>query len=256
MEAFPKMNKSKNPKQGLRLKLLSAIFISVFLLTGCASTSTHNDPYENFNRKVLNFNLKSDKYLLKPAAQAYSKIPSPVRNGIGNFISNLTEPYTVLNDLLQGKFRKAGRDTGRFVINTTLGLLGLNDVATHMNLPKQREDFGQTLAVWGVEEGPYLVLPFLGPSNVRDAVGLVPAYAGADPVSSLNNSPERWYALGVRFVHGRSTLLGTDEVLELQPDKYLFLREGYRQRREIQINDGVISVSDEEALQDELLDED
>ena len=170
-------------------------------------------------------------------AKTYQRLPQPVRNGVGNFFSNLWEPNTILNDLLQGKFAHAGRDTGRFVINTTLGLFGLMDVATHLDLPKRREDFGQTLAVWGVPAGPYLVLPLFGPSNLRDSAGTIPNYAGADLVYTLD-SPERWYASGLRLVDGRARLLGVDDVLDLQPDKYLFLREGYRQQRNHLIYDG------------------
>lgn len=232
-----------------------AMILVLLIVSGCATTSPDKDPYENMNREILDFNLSSDKYVLKPIAKGYSKIPSPIRNGIGNALSNLREPYTILNDLLQGKFRKAGRDTGRFVINSTLGLLGLADVATEMDLPRQREDFGQTLAVWGVPSGPYLVLPFLGPSNLRDAFGLVPTYAGADPVNL--NSPERYYATGLRFIGVRANLLPFDDVFELQPDKYLFLREAYRQRRAMLISDGELSVDDgEDDLLDELLEDD
>ncbi|MEM7194512.1 MAG: VacJ family lipoprotein [Pseudomonadota bacterium] len=232
------------------------LLIGVLALGGCATTSPDNDPYEGVNRKIMDFNLSSDRYVLKPIAKTYDKLPNPVKNGVGNFFSNLLEPYTILNDLLQGKFRKAGRDTGRFVINTTIGLLGLSDPATEMGLEKQREDFGQTLAVWGVPSGPYLVLPIFGPSNLRDTVGLIPAFAGGDPVSAAN-TPERYWGTGLRLVNVRAGLLPFDDVLELQPDKYVFLREAYRQRRQTMIADGQVDTgAQDEELLDELLDED
>ena len=213
------------------------------------------DPFEGANRAVLNFNFKADRVVLKPVAKTYARLPQPVRNGVGNFFSNLWEPSTILNDLLQGKWGHAGRDTGRFVINTILGLGGLMDVATHLDLPKRNEDFGQTLAVWGVPAGPYLVVPLLGPSNLRDSIGALPEYAGTDPVNTLH-SPERWYASGLRLVDGRARQLGAEEVLELQPDKYLFLREAYRQRRNYLIYDGNPPAGpDDDDLLEQLLEE-
>ena len=224
---------------------------------GCATApSSYSDPIEPVNRAVFAFNTQLDKFLLRPAARAYRYVPSPVRVRIGNVFSNLTEPYTVANDLLQGKFYQAGRDAGRFAINTSIGFLGLNDVAVELGLPQQREDFGQTLAVWGVPPGPYLMLPLLGPGNLRDTAGLVPQFAIGDPLSALDDSAERWYATGLRVLDARTELLGTDEVLELQPDRYLFLREIYRSRRQQQIHDGAPPASpDDEILLDELFEE-
>ena len=219
------------------------------------ATQPGGDPFEGANRAVLNFNFKVDRFILKPVAKTYTRLPGPVRNGVGNFFSNLWEPSTILNDLLQGKWAHAGRDTGRFAINTILGLGGLMDVATHFNLPKRNEDFGQTLAVWGVPPGPYLMLPLLGPGNLRDVLGSLPEYAGTDLVYALD-SPERQYASGLRLVDGRARQLGADDVLDLQPDKYLFLREAYRQRRNHLIHDGnpPAGPADDDLL-DELLEE-
>ena len=226
-------------------------------MAGCATTSSNpadNDPYEKTNRSILTFNLESDKYLLKPIAQGYERyIPRPIRTGVNNFFSNLWEPMTIVNDLLQGKFAHAGRDTGRFVINSTLGLFGILDVATEMNLPKRKEDFGQTLGVWGVPSGPYLVLPFLGPSNLRDTAGLIPQYLYADALL-YPDSPESYYASGARLVDTRSLLLGADSILDVQPDKYLFLREAYRQQRLNQVHDGSPPRSDDQESDDELID--
>ena len=242
----------------LSVILFAAAFAMALLFAApaAADRDDERDPLQGVNRAMLTFNLKLDEYALRPTAKAYSHLPQPLRNGIGNFLSNLWQPATVLNDLLQGKFSKAGRDTGRFMINTILGAGGLMDVATHMGLPKQREDFGQTLAVWGVPPGPYLVLPFLGPANLRDFVGSIPQYAyNTDPISALD-APARWYGTGLRLVNTRARLLDLDEVLELQPDKYLFLRETYRQQREAAIYDGAPPVEDDDDLLDELLDED
>ena len=217
--------------------------------------SKFNDPLEGVNRAILNFNFKVDRFVLKPVAKTYDRLPRPVRNGVGNFFSNLWEPTTIINDLLQGKWAHAGRDSGRFVINTILGFGGLMDVATHLDLPKRNEDFGQTLAVWGVPSGPYLMLPFLGPSTVRGVVGTVPQYVATDPVYALD-TPEQWYASGLRLVDARARGLGADDALDLQPDKYLFLREGYRQLRTQAIYDGnPPDVFDDDDLLDDLLDE-
>lgn len=216
--------------------------------------SKNHDPFERANRAVLKFNFQADRFVLKPAAKVYARLPRPVRSGVGNFFANLFQPTTIVNELLQGKFAAAGKDTGRFAINTTLGLFGLFDVASAFNLPKHNEDFGQTLAVWGVPTGPYLVLPLLGPSNLRDTVGSIPQYA-TDPVSALD-SPERWYASGLRVTNARAGLLGIDDALELQTDRYLFLREEYRQRRNRLVHDGTPPGADSDAqLQDELLEQ-
>jgi len=240
----------------------SILLAAMMLMAGCASTgSGDNDPYESYNRKMTNFNLASDRMVLAPVARGYRKVvPSPVRNGVTNFLSNLREPYNVLNSLLQGNFRSAGNDTGRFLINTTLGFIGLNDVATELDLPKKSEDFGQTLAVWGVPSGPHLVLPFFGPSNIRDTGGLFPGFAYNDFVSDALVADDTAADIGL-FVLGvvdtRTQFLGTEKLIDIQSDPYLFLREGYRQRRAAAIANGPIEPqggSDDDLL-DELLEE-
>lgn len=245
--------------------IIALLLFGMLLLSGCAGAPqpeaasarayNDNDPWIRANRKILDFNLAVDRIALKPAAKVYAKLPQPVQNGAGNFFANLWLPATVLNDLLQGKLAAAGRDSARFLINTLLGAGGLMDVATALDFPPHREDFGQTLAVWGVPPGPYLVLPLLGPSNLRDAFGLVPQNA-VDGVSVLE-SPARSYARGVRLLDARADLLGLDETLALQPDAYLFLREGYRQRRAQLIHDGPPpGAPDDAQLIDELLHDD
>ncbi len=233
------------------------LFLVLFLalaFTGCASTgSPDNDPFENYNRKMTKFNTKLDEKVLVPVAKGYRKaVPQPLRNGVRNFFRNLREPYTMLNDLLQGKFSEAGQDAGRFVINTILGFAGFADVATELGIERNSEDFGQTLAVWGASPGPHLVLPFLGPSNIRDGIGLIPDLSYSAAVG-LEDSKAQLGVDVVRIIDTRTQLLGTEELLALQPDPYLFLREGYRERRAIQINDG--AAEDAEATEEELLDE-
>ena len=234
------------------------LVFSLAVTTGCATTSSGqgaNDPFENINRSILNFNLESDRVFLKPIARGYSRvIPQPIRNGVRNFFSNLWEPMTIVNDLLQGKIGLAAKDSFRFLVNSTAGIFGIFDVASHLYLPKHREDFGQTLGVWGVPTGPYLVLPFLGPSNLRDTVGLIPQYLYADMVIHID-SPESYYVAGLRLTGARSQLLGLDEILNLQPDKYLFLRENYRQQRISAIFDGNPPAVDGESSEDELIDQ-
>ena len=247
--------KRKNRKPWQNKVFIALVFL---FLGGCASTgpapSDPGDPYERINRSILTFNLESDKYFLKPIAKGYEKVlPKPIRSGVSNFFTNLWEPMTIVNDLLQGKFAHAGRDTSRFVINTTLGLFGILDVATEMNLPRRKEDFGQTLAVWGVPSGPFLVLPFLGPSNIRDTAGLVPQYLYGDALLYMD-SPESLYTSSIRLVDTRSRLLGTDELLDIQPDKYIFLKEAYRQQRLNQVYDGNPPQVDNESSDDDLID--
>lgn len=229
------------------------MMVCIGLLSGCSTTGAPGgDPFEPYNRGMSNFNLAVDENVLVPVARGYKTVlPSPARNGIKNFFLNLREPLNIVYDVLQGKFRMAGRSTGRFLINTILGFGGLNDVASHMDLPRRGEDFGQVLAVWGIPSGPHLVLPFLGASNIRDTFGLVPNFAYRSATSV--GSPEDTIATIVEIVDIRSRLLGTEDLLNLQPDKYLFLRETYRQRRQAQIMDQ--SPSQQGPSDDELLDE-
>lgn len=215
------------------------------------------DPYENVNRKILEFNFKVDEYVLRPVAVAYKEnIPKPVQNGLGNFFSNLRDPFNSINNLLQGKPIRAGQDLSRFVINSTLGIAGFADVATPVGIPKSDEDFGQTMAVWGVPSGPYIVLPLLGPSNIRDAVGTGVQMTYGD-VTDYIDLGSGIVLTGVRLVDTRANLLGVDRLLDGQADKYVFLREFYNENRYQEVFD----LSDEEILQqqqkqeDELLDE-
>ncbi len=253
------MNKQKQTDP--TANIFPALTLSVLLgfsvvLGGCATTSSkpapataqaqedqeaefdEGDPWENFNRAMYSFNNKIDKAILAPVARGYSKLPSPVTTGVGNFFSNLFEPTTIINDLLQGKVGQAVEDTTRFLLNTTVGIAGLFDVAKHVDLPKNDEDFGQTLARWGVGDGPYLVLPILGPSNVRDTVGRLPYFFGTDPILLVEGSGTRLGLRALEVTDVRYRLLRTDRLLKMQLDPYIFVREGYLQRRENLIWDG------------------
>ena len=197
------------------------------------------DPFEGFNRAMYAFNDKFDRFLLKPVAKGYRAVlPQVVRRSITNFFANLHEPIVILNDLLQGKFAQAVSDTGRFLTNTTVGVAGIFDPATSFGMSKHDEDFGQTLGVWGVGDGAYLVLPFFGPSSIRDGVGIVADYE-VYPPNYLHSGPRDKLRL-VEVVNKRAGLLDASDILEQAggEDPYLFLREFYRQQRRNDIYDG------------------
>jgi phospholipid-binding lipoprotein MlaA len=211
----------------------------LLLLGGCASTGNPNDPFEPVNRAVYQFNDGVDALVIKPAAELYrAMLPSFVRTGIGNFFSNINDVIVALNNLLQGKIPDAINDVGRILVNTTLGVLGFLDPATELGVEKRNEDFGQTLGYWGLGDGPYLVLPFLGPSSVRDAVGWVgDAYTW--PVAYLNPNRDRNAVIALRIVEGRSQLLEASRILETAAlDPYEFVRDAFLQRRRNQVFDG------------------
>ncbi|MBV8271961.1 MAG: VacJ family lipoprotein [Cupriavidus sp.] len=228
---------------------LAATSLAALALAGCATGPNANpaDPLEPFNRGVSTFNDKLDTYALKPVATVYSDyMPTPVQLAIGNFFSNVSDVYSAANNLLQGKASRAAEDTMRVAINSVIGIGGLIDIATPAGLPKYKEDFGQTMGVWGVPAGPYLVLPLFGPSSVRDTTGMV-VDRFMDPTSYI--SP--WYAglgvQGVRVIDGRAQLLGATSLIEAAAlDRYSFLRDSYLQRREYLIHDGNPPKKDEE----------
>lgn len=194
------------------------------------------DPWEKFNRRVFRFNDTLDRYALKPVAQGYRKVtPRPLRAGITNFFRNLKMPVVMLNDLLQGKVRAAGQDISRFLVNSTLGFVGLVDASTVLGIPLNDEDFGQTLGVWGVASGPYLVLPFFGPSTIRDGVGTGVDFA-SDPITLQFNTEERVGLWAGRVVNTRANLIDVEEII--QGDRYLFIRDLYLQSRAFDVKDG------------------
>lgn len=210
------------------------------LLTGCATTGERNpvDPIEPFNRGVYAFNDALDRAALKPAARAYrDHTPAWFQTGVGHFYANLSYPWTILNQLLQGKVVAAGQDTLRFTINTTLGWGGVFDVASGAGLPHHDEDLGQTPGRWGVPPGPYLVLPFLGPSSLRDAPSSI-AGRFAEPFYWYDAGNERWFSLALSLVDLRAQFLPLEGSLERVYDKYGFLRDAYLQRRRFVVYDG------------------
>ncbi|MGE5240953.1 MAG: VacJ family lipoprotein [Bacteroidota bacterium] len=205
-----------------------------------AADNNAHDPLEGFNRAMYTFNDKLDRYVLKPVAKGYRKVtPTPVRRSISNFFGNLHDPAIMLNNLLQGKPKQAASDFSRFFVNSTIGIFGLFDVATKWELPKHDEDFGQTLAVWGVGDGPYLVLPFFGPSNMRDAPALVVDWETYPP-NQMKDSGTRDKMFVLEVVDGRAKLLEAGDILEQAAgqDPYVFVREAYRQRRSYLVYDG------------------
>lgn len=218
-----------------------AALLAVALLAGCASTAAveerhPDDPWEGFNRRVFAFNDALDRAVLKPVARGYRTVtPQPVQTGVGNFFSNLGEIRTALNSVLQGKPGNAGIASSRFLINTTLGIGGLWDYATHMEITGREEDFGQTLGVWGLGEGAYLVLPLLGPSTVRDTAGL-PLDMYTYPLAYVEDDKVRFGLTGLRVVDTRAGLLDQEELI--RGDRYSFIRDAWLQRRRFEVSDG------------------
>jgi phospholipid-binding lipoprotein MlaA len=226
----------------MTLRQLLAFVSIAALLSGCAGTggSQAHDPWEKFNRGTSEFNETVDKAVLKPVAQGYVKVvPGFAREGVANFFGNLEDIGTSLNNLLQGKAAEGASDAGRFLVNTTLGIFGLWDVATPMGLEKHNEDFGQTLGWWGVQPGPYLVLPLLGPSTVRDLGGRVvdPSYYYGDWM--FQGESTAWWLTGLNIVRTRADLLKAESIMqEAALDRYTFIRDAWWQRRRNQVYDG------------------
>ncbi|NQD91094.1 VacJ family lipoprotein [Pseudomonas sp. CrR25] len=200
--------------------------------------AAEEDPWEGVNRAIFRFNDTLDTYALKPLAQGYQAVtPEFLEDGIHNVFGNLGDVGNLANNLLQGKFHDAGVDTGRVIFNTTFGVLGFFDVAKRMGLQKNDEDFGQTLGVWGLGSGPYVVLPLLGPSTVRDAAGKVPD-AFLEPYPYMDHVPTRNLTRGVDVVDTRASLLSAEKLIS--GDKYIFIRNAYLQNREFKVQDGQV----------------
>lgn len=232
--------------QGSLLRKLRVMLVAaaVVALTGCASTNGYSDPrdpIEGFNRAIYTFNDTLDRALIKPVAKGYRAImPSAIDKGITNFFSNLDDIGSALNNLLQFKLKRSASDVGRIAVNSTVGILGFIDVASNMNLEKYGEDFGQTLGVWGVGPGPYIVLPILGPSGGRDLVGRVADWF-TDPVTYVEPVRVKNTLIVLRAIDKRSDLLGASRIVEEAAlDQYEFIRDAYLQKRENDVNDGNI----------------
>lgn len=237
--------------------------ICTLTLTGCATLdgpANPDDPLERYNRSMFAFNEAIDKAAIKPLAKGYDFImPSFASKGVSNFFSNVDDIVVFMNELLQFKFNEAAATSARFMYNTTFGLLGLIDVAKHMDLPKQNEDFDQTLAVWGVESGPYIVLPLLGPQTVRGTAGFAVDSIYFDPVFKEQSVEETMVTLAVKLIDVRAGLLKASNILdESAPDKYAFMRDAWLARRQFLIYDGnpPEEFSEEDLFGDDLFKDD
>ncbi len=213
--------------------------LAAALLGGCATSGNPKDPIEGLNRAVFGINEGLDKAVIKPVALGYeAALPTPVRTGVSNFFANVADVFIAVNNLLQGKPGDAASDIGRFAINSTVGILGLFDVASDLGLEKHDEDFGQTFGRWGVGDGAYIVLPFLGPSTARDTVGWV-FDIKADPVANEGRVATRNVLVATRIVSDRVNALPADKVIEEAAlDKYSYVRDAFLQRRRNKIYDG------------------
>lgn len=222
---------------GLYQRVLGALLLCVSLLASNAQAD-EVDPWEDINRGVFSFNDTLDSYVLKPLAQGYRAVtPDPVEDSVHNFFNNLGELSNLGNNLLQAKFRNAGIDTSRMLFNSTLGVFGLFDVATPMGLKRSDEDLGQTLGYWGLSSGPYLVVPFFGPSTVRDLPNLLPEGAIAT-YRNTSNIALRNSLFALNTVDTRANLLEFEKIIS--GDKYIFVRNAYLQSREFKIKDGQV----------------
>lgn len=222
-----------------RVKItLLGLILSLSFLGGCA-TNNPRDPLEPMNRAFYSFNDGVDQAVFKPIAEGYRAVlPSFARTGVSNFFSNINDVLIALNNLLQGKFINAISDVGRVVVNSTIGILGFMDPATEFGLEKHNEDFGQTLGYWGIGDGAYLVIPLLGPSNIRDAVGRFVDYK-TDPITYVESMRARNILWGTRLISNRADLLDTSKILDTAAlDPYEFLRDAYLQRRRNLVYDG------------------
>jgi len=235
------------------IRTFAIALISVFAVTGCASTNPEQrqteiyDPFENFNRNIYGFNEDVDRAVIGPVAHSYVRnVPKPARSGLRNFINNANTPVTLVNDVLQAKPQRAAETLSRFIINTTVGVGGLFDVAGKSGLEGHTEDFGQTLGYWGVPLGPYFVAPLLGPSNLRDTTGRVVDIA-FDPLTWISFNTNN---LATYLNAGETVIVAVDtraefqtalETIRSQPEPYIALRRGYTAQRKSAIRDGVIS---------------
>ncbi|MET0893174.1 MAG: VacJ family lipoprotein [Pseudoxanthomonas sp.] len=212
------------------------------------------DPWEKFNRKVHGFNNAVDRTIARPLAKGYVKVvPRPVRLGVSNFFSNLGEPITTLNSLLQGKPKQAGQSLARFLLNSTLGIGGIFDPASDAKLPRKNEDFGQTLGVWGWQRSRYVELPLFGPRTIRDVFGLV-GDAPLSPIRQVENDKTRFFLQGLQLVDVRAQLLSIDALREGAVDEYALFRDSWLQRRNYQIGQDR-KKSDDENLPNYLMEE-
>ncbi len=249
-------------------KLLLILSFSVFV-TACANNSgeqqvaagtnqeeyeDESDPLEPINREIWDFNWEVlDKYLLRPVAVGYTKLPEPAQDGVRNFVTNLEEPGYALNNLFQGKVADSGISVGRFVVNSTVGVLGLFDVASHMGMERKEESFDETLAVAGVGNGPYLMVPAMGPTTVRNASG--DYVDGLIFPLSILSFPESLIRMGLKAVYTRADLMPQESLINQSADSYEFVKSAYFQNQEFKVHDGNPPIEEEEEFDEEFLDE-
>tara|TARA_Y100001970_G_scaffold145095_1_gene178265 strand:+ start:550 stop:1248 length:699 start_codon:yes stop_codon:yes gene_type:complete len=212
------------------------VFIYIFIFSSFLLSDEVKDPFENLNRKTFEFNENLDEKFARPVAEAYSKFPPKIKIGISNFFNNLEEVDTFVNQLLQGKPKQSINDLTRFVINTTVGLGGFIDVASKIGLERHEEDFGQTLAVWGVGQGPYVMLPVLGPSTLRDTLSR-PVSSFLSVTFHMTETDVNIALKGIDAIETREKLLGVESLLS--GDKYSFVKDAYIQSMLYEIKDGI-----------------
>ncbi len=243
----------------MRLGISVVALALTSMVSGCASVPQEqrvaHDPWEPLNRTIYSFNTNVDKVTLKPIAKGYQKIvPQFARTGVSNFMINLATPRSSVNNFLQGKPRAGFTELGRFILNSTMGIGGLFDLATDAGIERRREDFGQTLAVWGVPSGPYVMLPLLGPASLRDAVAW-PVEIWSSLLYHYNNTSVRDKLYVLRTIELRERLLSAEKFLEDSKDPYITLRESFLQNRQFAIYDGDPPEDDDEFF-DEFFEED
>jgi phospholipid-binding lipoprotein MlaA len=232
-----------NPTLYKNLARQTLLIFFLIILSGCASKQTIeqgdvSDPFEPVNRSIFRFNEYADKYVARPVAKGYQFIfPPIIRTGVNNFFDNISYPVDIINAALQGKFKQAGLDTSRLIINSTIGVFGFMDPATDVGLANNHEDFGQTLGAWGIPQGPYIMVPFFGPRTIR---------SGAGDLADIYVNPQFWlFSSSVQtklnilwLIHQRSTLIGIDEEVQRAFDRYAFVRDAYIQNRQFLLYDG------------------
>lgn len=246
------------PPGNSRFRALLPCLLLISMLSACASVPddqrTESDPWEPMNRTLYSVNTAFDKVTLKPVAKGYQKVlPRPVRTGVTNFMKNLVTPRSVVNNFLQGKPRHGFTELVRFVLNSTFGIGGLMDIATDTGIEAHREDFGQTLAVWGLPPGPYVMVPLLGPATLRDAVA-IPIDIVSSPLYHYDDSSVRDPLYILRAIELRERLLVAEKFLDDSKDRYITVRESFLQLREFAIYDGNPPEDDE--FFDEFFEED
>ena len=236
----------KPTRRGRRALSGIAALAATLLFVGCTTIQQARggpgqklDPWENWNRKVFAFNEDLDKYVMKPVATAYANVvPQPLRRGVDNFFANAADAWSAVNNVLQGKGQPAFEDVVRFTTNSFFGIAGFFDVASEIGIPRHKEDFGQTLGVWGFGAGAYIVWPLLGPSSVRDSIAL-PLDISVSPSAVINDGRTQVALTALQLINARANLLGASQVLDdIALDKYTFLRDAYLQRRRSLVFDG------------------